>query len=392
MFQWITVGEDDVLFADMGQLIDRIGMTLLWITLALAVIVVGFGIAVRFLRPAAMKSFAKYAVGITVGYSVSVGGVMLVLKFMEMKGEESFQPTLFWPLCALLLVAAVSALVMLVLYLFCRKGVKIGWIVCGSLFGAAAVVALVLLWKYYSDVIIPQEYYEVSPFLLTLLGALLVVVIAAIDWLFGKKDRKTDHTRSIVFAAVCITLSFALSYIRLFKLPQGGSVTLASLVPLMIYSYMFGVRKGIFAGLIYGVLQAIQDPWIIHPVQFLLDYPIAFAAIGVAGMFRNLKVFAGKPQIAFGIGAVVASVLRYLSHVISGIFAFSVYAPEGFSAVAWGFLYNTFVFADILIAIVAGVLLFSSKFFVSQCEAFAAKNAPAVVSQETENLPEDQKK
>lgn len=62
------------------------------------------------------------------------------------------------------------------------------------------------------------------------------------------------------------------------------------MLPLMLFSYMFGIRKGIIVGAIYGVLQAIQDPWIIHPAQFFLDYPIAFAMTGLAGIFKELNV------------------------------------------------------------------------------------------------------
>lgn len=103
---------------------------------------------------------------------------------------------------------------------------------------------------------------------------------------------------------------------------QGGSVTAASLLPLMIYSYMFGVKKGIFAGFIYGVLQAIQDPWLIHPAQFLLDYPVAFACIGIAGLFAKTEKLAKLPQVQFGLGAIAASALRFLCHILSGVFAF----------------------------------------------------------------------
>ena len=66
-------------------------------------------------------------------------------------------------------------------------------------------------------------------------------------------------------------MSFALSYVRIFRLPMGGSITFASMLPFMLYSYMYGTKKGVLAGLVYGVLQAVQDPWIIHPAQFALD-------------------------------------------------------------------------------------------------------------------------
>ena len=170
-------------------------------------------------------------------------------------------------------------------------------------------------------------------------------------------------------------MSFALSYIRIVPMPQGGSITLASLLPLMIYSYMFGVRKGVFAGFIYGILQAVQDPWILHPAQFLLDYPVAFAAIGLTGMFRRVKAFEKLPQVSFALGAIVAGVLRFVSHVFSGVFAFSEYAG-GDNPWLYSLGYNAFVFADIAIVIVVGVLLLSSRAFLKEMNRYSA--APAV--------------
>lgn len=122
-------------------------------------------------------------------------------------------------------------------------------------------------------------------------------------------------------------MSFALSYLRIVKMPQGGSITLASLLPLMIYSYMFGTKKGVFAGMIYGLLQALQDTYILHPAQFVLDYPLAFAGIGLAGMFAKTKALEKLPQLQFALGAVVAGVARFLMHFLSGIFAFGAFAP-----------------------------------------------------------------
>jgi thiamine transporter len=215
---------------------------------------------------------------------------------------------------------------------------------------------------YYSEEVLPSGWYsDVSDIGLGLGAAVLTVIIIALALVFGKKNEKTS-TKSIVYAAVCVALSFALSYIKLFKLPQGGSITLVSMLPLMLYSYMFGIRKGVMAGLVYGFLQAIQDPWIIHPAQFLLDYPIAFSALGLAGTFRELKIFS-KPIVNFLLGGLLSGAMRYFAHVLSGIFAFSSYAAEGYGAVAWGFLYNTFALVDLAIVLVVGGIMMSTKYF-----------------------------
>ena len=110
-------------------------------------------------------------------------------------------------------------------------------------------------------------------------------------------------------------------------------------------------------------MQAIQDPYILHPIQFLLDYPIAFAMIGLAGIFKAIKLFEDKPYLQLILGGIFCSIMRYSCHVITGIIVFDIYAPEQFSAVAWGFLYNLFVFVDAAIAITAGALLMLSNNF-----------------------------
>ena len=134
------------------------------------------------------------------------------------------------------------------------------------------------------------------------------------------------------------------------------------------------------AGLVYGILQAVQDPWIIHPAQFLLDYPIAFACIGVSGLFGNVKQLDKLPQVQFALGAVVASVLRFAAHVLSGVFAFSEFSTLD-NVWVYSLGYNSFVFVDIAIVIVAGVLVFSSPSIVKQARKFRPK-------QETADLPE----
>ena len=196
---------------------------------------------------------------------------------------------------------------------------------------------------------------------------IIVAIIVVLTFLFGKKI-ECNHTKSIVYGALCIAMSFALSYVRLFELPQGGSVTLASLLPMIFYSYAFGIRKGVGVGVIYGFLQFIQAPWLYHPVQFLLDYPIAFASIGLSGLFYERKILDKIKPVQLVLSVLVAVTLRYLAHVISGIFVFGSADPENYSAVAWSFLYNAFAYVDIAITLVVGCALFASKSFVKLIE------------------------
>ena len=123
----------------------------------------------------------------------------------------------------------------------------------------------------------------------------------------------------------------------------------------------------------YGVLQAIQDPYIVHPVQFLMDYPIAFFFVGFAGIFRN--VIKGKRVLSFCLGAGIAGIMRFICHVVSGVFAFSVYAPEGISPLVYSLGYNSFVFVDIAIAVAIGAVMLSSENMSRQLSSFCAGDA-----------------
>jgi len=190
------------------------------------------------------------------------------------------------------------------------------------------------------------------------LTAFLVVLIVLLTVFCGKRP-PCNRTKAVVYAAIMIALSFGLSYVRLFSLPQGGSITLASLLPVLLYSYMFGIRKGVLVGVICGILNFIQAPWFLNPVQFLLDYPIAFGAMGLSGIFFR-SATENKRILRFLLGSVVAVSVRYIAHVVSGIFVYGSADPS-YGAVAWSFLYNAFVFADCAVALVVGCSLLASK-------------------------------
>jgi thiamine transporter len=150
----------------------------------------------------------------------------------------------------------------------------------------------------------------------------------------------------------------------------------------MLFAYVYGPKKGVLVGFVYGLLQAIQDPYIIHPAQFLLDYPVAFSMIGFTGVFANVKALDKLPQVKFACGAIVAVALRFFAHVLSGVFAFNAYALDaGQNAWIYSLAYNSFAFVDLVFDVVAGVILLSSKTFVKQIERYSAeskKNATTV--------------
>jgi thiamine transporter len=179
------------------------------------------------------------------------------------------------------------------------------------------------------------------------------------------------NARSLAYAGVLTSMSFALSYIKLWDMPQGGSITLVSTLPLMMYAYLFGTKKGVFVGFVYGTLQAVQDPYIVHPAQFLLDYSVGYTMIGFAGVFK-LKSLQKLPQIQFALGASVGGILRYISQTLSGVFAFGAYALDAGASSIWGYslAYNSYVLVDVIIVIAVGAILLSSKTVVNEMNKY----------------------
>lgn len=347
---------------------DKLSVLFLYLAIAAAVILLAVGIFVRFKKADFFRTYVKFAITFAAGLATVIIASMLYLEFCDMSENGYVFDLVLWPVVATAIVFVASLAVCYICSLYSRKTFKTALIICLCLCAAAIVALITCLCIYYAsgdaasnNGVTPESINDLGLYLCT---AGLIVVIGVLAFFLGKNDRKGFDSRVIAYAAVCIAMSFALSYLRLFRMPQGGSITLASLLPLMIFSYMFGVKKGVFAGFIYGILQAIQDPWLIHPAQFLLDYPVAFAAIGLAGMFRNVPQFANKPQIAFALGGIVASALRFLAHIFSGVFAFSEYAGSQ-NPWIYSLAYNSFVFVDIAIVIVVGVLVFSSKSFMA---------------------------
>ena len=358
---------------------DALSDVFLWLVLGVLVVLIAVGIFVRFKRPDFLRTFVKFSVAFAAGIALVIITAMLSLEFFDMSENGYIFDLVLWPTVALAAVIVLSIAASYVSSFYSAKAFKVTLISCLSASAAALIALLVCLSVYFSsgdaanNNRVSQE--SINGVGLYLCAAALIVVILGLTFFLGRKDRRKFDSRTISYAAVCIAMSFALSYIQLFKMPQGGSVTLASLLPLMIYSYMFGVKKGVFAGFIYGLLQALQNPWLIHPAQFFLDYPVAFATIGLSGMFRNVKAFEGKPQVAVALGGIVASVLRYLSHLFSGVFAFSEYAG-GQNPWIHSLGYNSFVFIDIAIVIVLAIVVFSSRSFMAVVNKYNTSNLP----------------
>ena len=173
----------------------------------------------------------------------------------------------------------------------------------------------------------------------------VLVALAAII-LAVSRTSKRWNAKMLAFGALSVALSFVLSCFRLYRMPQGGSVTPASMLPIMLFSATFGVGPGLLTGLVYGVLQYLQGGWFVNVWQFALDYLLAFAALGLAGLARKLPKTWG-----LYCAMVIAALCRALSATLAGIMFWDT-AP-------WASLvYNgTYLIPEVVICILLAVFV-----------------------------------
>jgi thiamine transporter len=147
---------------------------------------------------------------------------------------------------------------------------------------------------------------------------------------------------------IAIALSAVLSLVKVYKLPQGGSITAASMVPIFYVALRWGVQPGIVAGVLTGLVNYVIEPVFVHPLQFLLDYPLAFAALGLAGFFPH------RP----GLGVVVGGLGRLIAHFLSGVVFFAQYAPEGMNPMVYSAIYNgSYMVPEIAVSVFVTMLV-----------------------------------
>lgn len=148
--------------------------------------------------------------------------------------------------------------------------------------------------------------------------ALLVLAVALI-----KAGKAQWNAKVLAYAAMTVSISFVLSTLRLFKMPQGGSITLVSMLPLLAFSLAFGPLRGALVGCAYGFLQLLYDPFVIHPLQMLADYPLAFAALALGGFMEKAPL---PKYWKLPLAVLIGSFGRYLMAVLSGVVFFAEYA------------------------------------------------------------------
>ncbi len=195
--------------------------------------------------------------------------------------------------------------------------------------------------------------------------ALLLGIIARI----GSLSKRKFDAKRVAFAGVCVAMSFTLAVIKISPVQYGGSITLASFVPILIYAYIYGPTEGFMIGLIHGLLNFIEDPYILTPATFVLDYLLAFASVGLMGFFGKMQR-KEKGVLPIVLGCICVFVARFCFHLTSGAIFFLqdavwVSFPDWAmgNAFVYSFIYQcVYIPADALIATL--VLLFLTKYGV----------------------------
>lgn len=238
---------------------------------------------------------------------------------------------------------------------------------------------------------------------------LLVMVIAAVLVnVIPKLAHKWEiayTTRDLTYGAACLALSYALSWAGL-RLPNGGTITVASLVPVFLYCYYFGLRKGMIVTAAYTLLQFLQFPSIVSPWSAFFDYILPYFSLCVVGAFcykpekyaafvqknkdkdktgagSSVKRWAYTVSGHWGIfvGVIIHMLVRYFCQTTSGVMNYDLWYGEGFAfsyKLAFSLAYNAYGLIDSAITFAVLVIMLSSRSFNSfMTAAFANKKSYA---------------
>ncbi len=163
-----------------------------------------------------------------------------------------------------------------------------------------------------------------------------IAVIVALMIIVAIKDKKKMDIGIMIKTAMLIAIAYVLNQLTLFRMPQGGSVTPFSMLFIVLVGYLFGPKQGVLAGVVFGLLDLLIKPYVIHPVQLILDYPLAFGALGLGSLLRNQKNGLLKTYL-FGILG------RFIISSISGIIFFldvtNGVLPGLITAIGYNFTY-----------------------------------------------------
>lgn len=172
----------------------------------------------------------------------------------------------------------------------------------------------------------------------TALVIIMILLLLLACYIGGKEHEKKGRgrisTKQLVFSAAAIALAMITSFIKLYHLPMGGSVTLFSMLFICLIGYWYGLRTGLMAAVAYGILQLVSDPYVISIPQMFVDYIFAFGALGLSGLFSGKKNGLIK-------GYIVGVLGRYFFAFLSGLIFFGSYADgSGMIAPIYSLVYN----------------------------------------------------
>ena len=165
-----------------------------------------------------------------------------------------------------------------------------------------------------------------------------------------ERGKTLDNKRLIMLVemAMGIAIAIVLSQFRLFRMPQGGSVTLMA-IPLLVIAFRWGGKAGFLTGVGTGVIRLFLGAYVIHWAQFILDYPLAFALLGSAGFMTR----------QYYLGTTVGFSLRFLCHFIVGATFFASFAPEGTPVALYSLIYNgTYIIPEWILALLIAPWLY----------------------------------
>lgn len=188
-------------------------------------------------------------------------------------------------------------------------------------------------------------------------------------------------TEKLVVSAMLIAIATVLSLIKLVDLPYGGSVTLASMLPIVIIAYRYGTKWGLLCGFVFGAIQLALGMNTLSYVTtaasvaavIILDYLLAFGVIGLAGLAHTKK--ASEPT-ALMLGSLLVCVLRYICHVISGATVWAGLSIPTSDALRYSFIYNaTYMVPETLVLMIVAYYMGSALDFGSEKIRPAQKTA-----------------
>lgn len=172
---------------------------------------------------------------------------------------------------------------------------------------------------------------------------------------------KKWNVKMLTEGGMMIALAALLSYIKIYQAPNGGSVTAGSMIPILLFAIRWGVGPGIVVGASYGMLDFILKPYFYHPIQMILDYPLAYGLLGLAGIGHVIKNKDKYNEILIiSIGVFLAIGGRMFSHVVSGVVFFAEYAGD-VNPWIYSIGYNaTYLVPELIISLFILILIWKS--------------------------------